>query len=68
MKYRTKQGDLVDDICFRLYGNSEQTPTIYQQNPGLSSYGPVLPAGLLLTLPEPSTVTTTTQPKVSLFD
>lgn len=65
--YTTKTGDMLDKICWDYYG---ARPGAYEQvmaaNPGLSQRGPVLPAGLVLTLPElPAEENTTT---VSLWD
>jgi phage tail protein X len=52
--YRTKEGDTVDWICWRAYGRItvglvEKT---LEQNAGLAEYGPLIPAGLLTTLPD----------------
>ena len=48
-----KQGDTVDLICFREFGSSsgfsEQTLAL---NPGLAAYGPLLPIGLEIQLPD----------------
>jgi len=52
-QYRTKQGDLLDAICAKHYpslaGVVEQ---VLEANINLASYGAVLPAGLLIELPE----------------
>ena len=56
--YRTKEGDMVDAICYSHYGTSKDTTeAVYEANRDLADYGPRLPAGLLITLPE-RTVTT----------
>ncbi|MEQ9132642.1 MAG: tail protein X [Salinisphaeraceae bacterium] len=50
--YRTKAGDMVDEICWLHYGRSRGTMEIVlEANPGLAAYGPVLPAGVVITLP-----------------
>ncbi|MFM2480133.1 tail protein X [Celerinatantimonas sp. YJH-8] len=50
---RSQQGDTVDALCWRYYGRtSAVTEAVLQANPGLADYGPTLPAGLTLTLPE----------------
>ncbi len=67
MEYRTKEGDVVDAICYKLYGHSDYTPQVYALNPGLAEYGPQLPAGLLLNFPMVAP-TLNTIPKISLFD
>lgn len=51
--YITKQGDMVDLICFRLLGASAgQAERTYELNPGLARHGPVLPIGLQIQLPD----------------
>ncbi|MGV6840163.1 MAG: tail protein X [Planktomarina sp.] len=49
--YRTKDGDMVDAICFDHYGDEAMMSAVYQANPGLAKYGPVLPRGLHIELP-----------------
>ncbi|KAA5606838.1 phage tail protein [Roseospira marina] len=51
--YRTRDGDTVDWICWRHYGTaSGPVEAVLDANPGLAAYGPSLPAGLLITLPD----------------
>ena len=50
--YRTVEGDVVDLIAFDHYGTSKgTTEAIYDANRGLADHGPILPGGLLITLP-----------------
>jgi phage tail protein X len=52
-QYVTKQPDMVDDIAFHVYGKSDgATEAIYAANPGLADYGPFLPPGVTITLPD----------------
>lgn len=52
MKYRTKDGDVLDKICRDYYGsNPHSVEAVYDANPGLAWLGPVLPSGVLITLP-----------------
>ena len=51
-QYRTKDGDMVDQICVDHYGSETLVEAVYDANPGLAAQGPVLPMGLLITLPE----------------
>jgi len=52
--YTTKEGDTVDLIALRERGQTaELTETIFDLNPGLAALGPVLPAGVKITLPDP---------------
>ena len=49
--YVTADGDVLDEICWRRYGREDAVPTVLAANPRLAA-GPVLPAGVLLVLPE----------------
>lgn len=53
MRYRTKDGDMVDAICQRHYGRTAgAVESVLEANPGLADLGPVLDAGVVLVLPE----------------
>ena len=52
LSYRTKEGDMVDEIAFSYYGTETMTLEILKANPFLGDYSDILPAGLLLALPE----------------
>ena len=51
--YVSSQGDVLDAIALEHYGtgSSEVVQTILAVNRGLASLGPVLPAGVRITLP-----------------
>lgn len=50
---RTEQHDTVDALCWRHYGRTAGVvEAVLDANPGLADRGPVLPSGLLVTLPE----------------
>lgn len=50
---RTQQNDTVDALCWRHYGRTAGVcEAVLAANPGLADHGPVLPAGLLITLPD----------------
>ena len=55
MQVRTRQHDTVDALVWRYLGDGagyvEQT---LELNPGLAQHGAVLPAGVIVTLPEPA--------------
>lgn len=44
---------MLDDIVTRFYGASHSriVESVLEANPGLASYGPKLPAGLIVRLP-----------------
>lgn len=52
---RVKQGDTLDLICWRVYGEKMIASSIVEQvmqlNPGLADLGAVLPLGKTLLLP-----------------
>jgi len=52
MKYRTRDDDVLDRICWRHYGREDALVRVLDANPGLADRGPVLPAGLVIELPE----------------
>lgn len=51
--YRTRQGDVLDLICLRQYGQREGVvERVLDANPGLASQGAVLPIGTAVVLPD----------------
>lgn len=52
--YTTRAGDTVDGIAYKVYGSSVAavTESILEANRGLADYGPSLPAGVAVTIPE----------------
>lgn len=67
--YVTKQGEMLDLICFRFYGRSGQvTEAVLAANPGLAALGPILPFGTRILLPDPPAEKTVARPLVSLWD
>jgi phage tail protein X len=58
--YRTREGETVDEICFRVLdttagGVVEETLRL---NQNLADYGETLPSGLLIVLPDVQALTT----------
>ena len=52
-RYRTKDGDVLDAVCLAWYGRARgAVEAVLAANPGLAERGPVLPAGILIELPE----------------
>ncbi|WP_315708984.1 tail protein X [Brenneria uluponensis] len=67
MQIRAQQNDTVDLLCWRYYGKTNGvTEAVYDANPGLCEHGPLLPAGLPVTMPDE--VTQTQQEIVQLWD
>jgi len=56
MDYITRQNDILDDVVFRYYGDTDRriVETVLEANRaiGLADHGPVLPAGITITLPD----------------
>lgn len=57
VSYRSKDGDTVDEIVWRYYGNQVRgaLEIVLEVNPGLADLGPVLPVGTVVQLPEVET-------------
>lgn len=53
---RTNQNETVDALCWRFYGRTAGvTEAVLEANPGLADYGPILPQGLIVNMPEAQT-------------
>ena len=51
-------GETVDLICRRRYGDeSGYVEAVYDANRGIAKYGPILPAGVVIVLPEVDAIT-----------
>lgn len=50
-EYRTKAGDMLDRVCYRHYRRVDRITQVLDANFGLVEHGPILPAGLVITLP-----------------
>lgn len=51
--YETRDGDVLDYICWRHYRRqSGAVEAVLEANPGLADRGPVFPAGVTITLPD----------------
>ena len=56
MQVRTRQHDTVDALVWRYLGDGAgYVEQPLEMNPALARHGAVLPAGLVVTLPEPVT-------------
>lgn len=50
--YRAKEGDVLDDICWRHYDSLDVLDSFVRANPGLAALGASLPAGTIVQLPD----------------
>lgn len=65
---RTQRHDTVDALCWRHYGRTAGVvEAVLDANPGLADHGAVLPAGLLVNLPEIQAAAPD-RPMVNLWD
>lgn len=55
--YQTRTGDVLDEVVNRYYGRQDNglVEFVLEANRGLADYGPTLPSGLSITLPEEPT-------------
>lgn len=67
MEYRTSEGDTADYIAWKYYGTTDRrvVEQLLDANKGLADRGPVLPAGVIVRLPE---IDTTVVEGVRLWD
>lgn len=67
--YRTRNGDMIDLICHKAYGSTDRrvVERVLDANYGLADYPPMLPAGVIITLPDPPQQSQP-QPLVKLWD
>jgi len=67
MNYRTKDGDTLDLICWRHYGQqSGAVEQVLEANPKLAEKGSILSAGIIITLPE--LTSPAVEEEISLWD
>lgn len=53
MQYRTQQDDMVDAICWKHYGTQAGVvEKVLEANPDLADMGYMLPAGVVIELPD----------------
>lgn len=52
IRYRTRDGDMLDAICRHYYGRESAVTAVLEANRHLADYGPVLPPGVIIDLPE----------------
>jgi len=50
--YRTRDGDMLDQVCKAVYGSEAMVTAVLDANPHLADLGPVYPAGTVITLPD----------------
>ena len=55
--YTTRENAVLDEIVWRFYGAQDNrlSESVLEANRGLAEYGPELPTGLLITMPDEPT-------------
>lgn len=68
--YKTQAGDVLDGVIYRIFGycNDAALTTVYGMNYGLADYGPILPRGVLVALPDSLDTQTPNDTAVKLWD
>lgn len=67
MDAQTLHGETLDQLCWRALGSTDQTGAVYAANPGLAEHGPILPAGLTVTLPETASPSSPLRETITLW-
>lgn len=52
--YKTREGGVLYDICFRYYGCESAEIGVLEANPSLSEYSALFPSGIAIALPDTS--------------
>lgn len=70
MDYLTKQNDMLDDVVHRYYGGTDNDAVerVLEANRGLADYGPLLPEGVIITLPDAPAATSSAPKLQTLWD
>ena len=69
MIVRAQQRDTLDLLCWRHLGaTAGVVEAALELNPGLAEFGPFIPHGTLVTLPEPTAAPPQTTQIVQLWD
>ncbi len=67
MLYKTKDNDRLDTICQDFYNNVNLLTLVLDKNPALADYPPLLPAGIVINLPDVNPVKNEA-PTIRLWD
>ncbi|WP_420864440.1 tail protein X [Zooshikella ganghwensis] len=66
-RYRTTQGQTLDEIAWRYYGHTDTVvENILEANPGLAKLPTILPSGTIINLPD--IPKQSMKPQVKLWD
>lgn len=62
------KNETVDDLAYRIFGNSAAVEEIYRLNQNLARHGLRLPHGTEVNVPETTTAAVATAKRTSLWD
>lgn len=69
MQVRTLSNDTVDSLCWRHLGKTAgMTEIVLSINPGVCDYGPILPQGIIVEIPDAPPASTATATIVKLWE
>ncbi|MGH8076842.1 MAG: tail protein X [Lysobacter sp.] len=69
MRVHARQGDTLDQLCWRHLGRTAGVvEAAYEANPGIAAFGPVLPHGTPVELPEPLVAAPARRALIQLWD
>lgn len=69
MQVRAQQGDTLDLLCWRYLGQTGGVvEAALELNPDIAAFGPILPHGHLVTLPDQGGATSKQNQTVQLWD
>lgn len=69
MIVRAQQNDTLDQLCWRHIGRTEGVvEVVLERNPGIAAFGPILPHGHLVTLPDQNSAPSKQNQTVQLWD
>ncbi len=52
IRYVAKDGEMLDELCFKQYGRENAATAVLEANPGLAGKGPILKAGTVIVFPD----------------
>ena len=66
--YKTKDGDVLDEILYKFYGTEGLVPKVLEHNRHLADLGPIYPSDVQIILPDLVLDGGNVRKEVSLWD
>jgi len=67
MNIRSVQGETIEQVSLRVYGDVSMVEALYEVNRHLASYGPRLPMGVLIQTPPKTQSSTPVEAPLTLW-